>query len=200
MFGRRRRQEQPPADPTAPLRAWAAGLEPRWRTPVDRALASRDRFLTVFASAAPGPVRQRLESLLPVIDDAVQRVANTVGRAIDATRIAAGLNVDAATAELKDARRDLEAARRAGRDTAALEALVATLGERHRAIHAALNLADDAAGQLGELNVRLDTAVAHASTIVLRAHLDESDDLDRELDDVIVGLASLDEALRQLPG
>jgi hypothetical protein len=199
VFGRRRREE-PSADPAAALRAWAAALESRWRRPVERALASRDRFLTVLTSAPPGPTRQRLEQLLPVIEDAVQRVANTVGRAMDATRIAAGLNVEAATAELKDARRDLAAAERDGRDTAALEGLVATLAERHRAIHAALNLADDAGDQLDDLNIRLDTAVAHASTIVLRSHLDESDDVDRELDDVIAGLAALDDALRQLPG
>jgi hypothetical protein len=196
MFGRRGADEQPPPDP---WRAWADGLEPRWREPVLRALAARDRYLEVLARAPAGPTRARLEALLPVLDEAVQRIGSTVSRAMEAARIAASLDVDRASAELKDARRDLDAARRAGRDTAALEALVATLAERHRAINAALNLADDAGDQLGELNVRLDTAVAHASTIVLRSQLDQPDGLDRELDDVIVGLASLDEALRQLP-
>jgi hypothetical protein len=197
MWGRRRDEQAAPVDP---WRSWAGGLEPRWRQPVERALDARDRFLGIVAGAAPGPTRERLERLLPVIDDAVQRIGSTVSRAIEAQRIAATLDLDGATAELKRARRDLEGARRAGADTGALEGLVDTLAARHRAISGALNLADDAGAQLGELNIRLDTAVAHASTIVLRAHLDEPDDLDRELDDVITGLAALDDALRQLPG
>jgi hypothetical protein len=75
---------------------------------------------------------------------------------------------------------------------------VASLAERHRAVNEALNLADDAEARLDELNLRLDTMVAHASTIALRSTLEGPDDLDRELDDIVVGLAALDDALRTL--
>jgi hypothetical protein len=180
------------------LGAWAAALAPPWRGIVERALAARGRFLAVVAPIPPGPTRQRLEELAPAVEGAVQRIADSAWRAIRARELAATLDVAAATDELKEARRDLDVRRRAGGDTTAQERLVASLAERHRAVNEALNLADDAEARLEELNLRLDTMVAHASTIALRSTLEGPDDLDRELDDIVVGLAALDDALRTL--
>jgi hypothetical protein len=198
MFGRRD-SPPPPPDPFARLVAWAEGLDSPWAPAVRRALRARDTFLTLLTDTQPGPTRQQLESLLPTVDEAVQRVARTIERARSAASIVARLDVDAATAQLKQARRDLNATRDAGRDSGPQEQLVAALAARHDAMHAALNLVEDTAHRLEDLNVRLETAVAHASTIVLRARLEPPDDVARELDEVIVGLVALDAAFDELP-
>jgi len=73
------------------------------------------------------------------------------------------------------------------------------MSERHRAVHRALNLAEDGASQIDEWTVRLDTAVAHATAIALRAAQPGGlDELDRELHDVVEGLGALDQALEEL--
>ncbi len=188
-------------DPTAPdaLRAWADGLAPQWRRPVLAAIGSRDRFAAMVDQLAPGPTRDRLLELRPTIDASVQRIADTVYRSITATHLASGLDADQATQELKSARRDLEAVQRGGGDTSAAEARVAAMAERHRAVHRALNLAEDGASGIDEWTVKLDTAVAHATSIALRAGQPGGvDDLDRELHDVVDGLAALDGALEEL--
>lgn len=200
MFGRRdRATPPPPPDPFVRLAAWAESLEPQWAPAVRRALRARDTFLTVLAEAQPGPTRQQVELLLPTVDEAVQRVAGTVERARSAATVVARLDVGAATDQLKQARRDLDAARAGGRDTAAQQQLVDALASRHEAMHAALNLVEDTALRLDELNIRLETAVAHASTILLRARLEPPDDLGGELDQVIEGLIALDAAFDELP-
>jgi hypothetical protein len=187
-----------PAEPD-PLASWAAGLAPQWRTPVLAAVAARDRFAAVIEQVAPGPTRDRLSELRPTIDAAVQRVADAVYRAITAEGLASGLDPDLATQELKAARRDLEAVQRGGGDTTAAEARVQAMSERHRAVHRALNLAEDGASQIDEWTVRLDTAVAHATAIALRAAQPGGlDELDRELHDVVEGLGALDQALEEL--
>lgn len=175
--------------------AWAASLPPQWRAPVQDATGSRDRFLALLGQVPAGPTRSWLEGLLPTIDEAVRRVADSVWRAMNAQSMASGLQVERVTEELKAARRDLEVAERAGADSAAARARVDALAERHRAVHDALNVAEDAVGRLHELNVRLDTAVAKATTVVLRATTEATGDLEREFDEVIVGLTALDEAL-----
>ncbi len=181
------------------LRTWADGLTPRWRTPVLSAIASRDRFAAMVTQLAPGPTRDRLEGLRPTIDAAVQRIADTVYRSISAEHLAAGLDADQATQELKSARRDLESIERAGGDTTGAAARVAALSERHRAVHRALNLVEDGATGIDEWTVRLDTAVAHATAIALRATQPGGvDELDRELHEVVQGLAALDGALEEL--
>jgi hypothetical protein len=199
MFRRRQRADRS-AERSAEEQwaAWAAGLDSPWREIVQRALESQARYREILATVPDGPTRTRLVELQAVIDDAVQKVGDTVDRAIRARQVAATLDVERATDELKRARRDLEAMKGGGGDTSSQERLVETLATRHRAMHDAINLTDDAAGELRELNIRLETAVAHASTIVLRSQLDLPDELERELDEVIVGLATLDSSLRQL--
>jgi hypothetical protein len=175
--------------------AWTAGLDPRWQAPVRQAVASRARYLDLVAQTPPGPTRDWLEELRTTMDEAVQRVAEAVWRAIRASEISAGLGRDAVTVELKQARRDLDAARRAGADTTVVEQRLEAMVRRHRAVNDALNLAEDTMGGLEEMNIRLDTAVAQAATVVLRSSIDSRTALDRELDEVIAGLTAIDEAL-----
>jgi hypothetical protein len=196
--GDARGQAQPAPEPDA-FELWVRALEPRWQAPIRSATAARDRYTAMLGQVAPGPTRDRLAEFRPVLDQAVQRIADAVWRAINAKELAAGLDVRRATDELKSARRDLEAVRQAGGDTAAAEARVQSLAERHRAVNRAANLADDAGSQIDELGVRLDTAVAHATMVALRAGQDESvEQLDRELEDVVTGLGALDAALEEL--
>jgi len=196
-----RRRSSRPVDPAPPpsLESWVATLDPLWQAPVRRAMATRDQYLGVVGRIPPGPARDRLLAMSPSLDTAVQRVAQAAYRASTARSMTVGLDEPAATAELKAARRELDANRAAGRDVAALEARVDALAERHRAINDALNLADGAGVQLDDLNVRLETAVARAATIALRAS--DNDDLDRidaELGEVVGGLTALDDALGRL--
>ena len=182
------------------LRDWAARLAPRWQGPVLAAVAARERFATVVARTAAGPTHDRLAELLPTIDAAVQQVADATYRAVQAQELAQVLDPTTATDELKAARRDLDALRRGGADTAAAEAQVAALAERHRAVNRALNLAEDAATGIQQWTVRLDTAVANAATVALRASEPSAvEDLDRELRDVVEGLGALDRAFDELP-
>jgi hypothetical protein len=182
------------------LRAWAAGLAPRWQGPVLSAVSARERFTTVVSRVAPGPTHDRLAALLPTIDAAVQQVADATYRAVQAQELAQVLDPTTATDELKSARRDLDALRRGGADTTEAEARVAALADRHRAVNRALNLADDAASGIQRWTVRLDTAVANAATVALRASEPSAvDDLDRELRDVVDGLGALDRAFDDLP-
>jgi hypothetical protein len=162
---------------------------------VRRALGSRERFLLLVEQAPPGPTREWLDGLRPTVDEAVRRVAEAVWRAIRASEISAGLALDTATDELKRARRELAAAQRSGADTTTPEERVAAMAGRHRAVNDALNLAEDTMSGLEELNVRLDTAVAQAATVVLRSSVDTRAALDRELDEVIAGLTAIDDAL-----
>jgi hypothetical protein len=196
--GDARGPSQPASAPDA-FELWVAALAPRWQAPIRSAMASRDRYTAMLGQVAPGPTRERLEEFRPTLDRAVQRIADAVWRAINAKELAAGLDVRRATDELKAARRDLEVVRQAGGDVAAAEAKVQTLAERHRAVNRAANLAEDAGEQIDDLGVRLDTAVAHATMVALRAgHDDGVGQLDRELEDVVQGLGALDAALEEL--
>jgi hypothetical protein len=181
--------------PVDEFQVWVDGLEPRWQEPVRQALGSRERFLVLVGQASPGPTRDWLEGLRPTVDEAVRRVADAVWRAIRASEISAGLALDTATEELKQARRELAAAQRRGSDTATFQERVDAMARRHRAVNDALNLAEDTMHGLEELNVRLDTAVAQAATVVLRSSVDTRAALDRELDEVIAGLTAIDDAL-----
>lgn len=197
----RRSESHNPAEAPDQFALWVASLDPRWQPPVYEAMASRDRFVAIVSQVPPGPTRDRLDGLRPVLDQAVQRVAETVWRASNANNIAAGLDVEGATAQLKAARRELDTLRSSGADTTAVEARVQALAERHRAVNQAINLAEDAGATLSELNVRLDTAVARAATIVMRSSQDDGlDEISNELTDVVSGLTALDEALVELDG
>jgi hypothetical protein len=196
-----RRRSSRPVEPAAPpsLEQWVATLEPIWQAPVRRAMATRDQYRSVVERIPPGPARERLLGMQPSLDTAVERVAQAAYRASTAQAMTAALDPSGAAAELKAARRELEANRAAGRDVAGLEDRVEALAERHRAVNDALNVAEGAGTQLDDLNVRLETAVARAATIALRAS--DNDDLDRiarELGDVVGGLAALDDALGRL--
>jgi hypothetical protein len=182
------------------LRSWAAGLDRRWQGPVLGAIAARERFDAVVASVAPGPIQDRLRELLPTIDAAVQHVADATYRAAQAQSLAGVLDAGTAADELKAARRDLDALQRGGGDTAEAQARVAALAERHRAVNRALNLAEDAASGIERWTLRLDTAVANAAAVALRASEPSAvDDLDRELREVVDGLTALDRAFDDLP-
>lgn len=186
-------------DPADDFARWAAALEPQWRAPVQRAMVSRDRYLGIVAGLADGPTKQRLASLAPTMDQSVQKIADAVWRASNARSIADGLDADAATAELKQARRDLGAIRAGGGDTSAAQSRVDALAQRHRAINDALNLADDSGGAFDAMNVRLETAVAHAATVALRAgQAPIGSDPSPELDAFVGELSALDAALAEL--
>ncbi len=166
---------------------------------MQRAIASRDRYRGIVARLAEGPTKQRLTSLAPTMDLSVQKIADAVWRASNARSIADGFDVDASTAELKSARRDLAAVTAAGGDTTALQARVDALSQRHRAINDALNLAEDSGAAFEEMNLRLETAVAHAASVAMRAgQLPAGSGPVPELEAFVGELSALDAALAEL--
>lgn len=197
MLRRRTRDGDPESGGDAErFRQWLESLDPRWQAPVRSALESRDQYAGIVARTPTGPTRERLEGIADTIDTAVARVTDAAWRAANASVVASGLDVAGATEELKEARRRLDTAQRSGRDVGALEARVDALAERHRAMHDALNLAEDAEAGLQDANVRLETIVARAATVAMRSGGgDPLDQLETDLREVVDGLGALDDAL-----
>ena len=93
----------------------------------------------------------------------------------------------------------MDAAQHSGTDMGGLEDRVRILSERHRAIHDAINLSEDAGGRIDDLIARLETVVARSAAIVLRSGQGNDDVvvLDRDLHEVVVGLTALDDSMRE---
>jgi hypothetical protein len=161
-------------------------LPPRWVEPVAEALEARAGWAEVVTGLQPGPVRDRLAELAERLDDGVLAVWDTVVRAVEAERVASGLDVEEVTEEYKRAKRDPHT------DPALVEALRA----RFTAVQRILNAVDDAEAHLRLLDARLGAAVARGAEVALTARGD--DDLGRELDAVVTELGALRDSLQAL--
>ena len=187
MF-RRRRSEPAPA-PTGGVDL--AVLSPRWRAPVEEAIATRARFRELVARVPAGALRERLDALAERVDTGVLAAWATAERAQAAEHAMEILDPDRVSARFKDARRRLDQARGTAADTAALEQEVAALSDQHASVNRLLNGLDDAAERLRVLDLRLDTAVARAAELVLNpGDVAGFESLDRELADEVAGLAA----------
>lgn len=162
MLRRRRRAPAPAAPPD-----WG-NLEPRCRSAVEAAVASRAQFQALVAQTRPGAVRDRLAGLGDRIDAGVVAAQSIAERASAATRTLQGLDLERAQDRLKDARRRLAQARGSGADTAALAAEVDLVAEQHAALNQLANAIDESAERLRLLDLRLQAAVARAAQIALR--------------------------------
>jgi hypothetical protein len=154
--------------------------------PVVEAQQARARWQEVVTGVRPGPVRDRLLELAHRLDEGVLAVWDTVVRAVEAERVAQGLDVDEVTEEYK----------RAKRDPSADPALVEALRARFASVQRILNAIDDAEERLRLLDARLGAVVARGAEVALTARGDE--DIGRELDEVVVELGALRDSLHAL--
>jgi hypothetical protein len=181
-----RRRPRTPPDPLAFVDP--AAVPARFATAIAEAMHARRRFAGVVAELRPGPVRDRLATLGEQVDAGVLAVWETVQRAADMERVAAGLDAEDATADYKQAKRD----------PAADPALLAALRERFESVHRLLNAVDDVEASLRLLDARLGAAVARAAEVALAASDTAADGLGDELESVVSELGALRDSLRSL--
>ena len=182
MFRRRRREPEPAAQEADPVDL--AALGPRWRAPVEEAVAARTRFRALAQQAGGGPIADRLAILAESIDGGVLASYRTAARAQAAEAAIAELGPDRVNEALK-------AARRRGND-AEIELLMA----QHASVNRLLNSVDDAEDQLRMLDLRLDAAVARAAELVLRPT--DTAGAGAELDALVTELDALRQAMDTL--
>ena len=156
---RRRKSRTPRIDLTT--------LEPKWRRPVEEALAARQRFEGLVERLPGGPTRQRLEELRGRLDQGVVACWETATTAQAAAAALDTVEPDRVTARMKDLRYQLSAvpddSAEAGRLRAELDALSTQL--------ASISRVWDGLDEMGErlrlIELRLDGAVARAAELVL---------------------------------
>lgn len=154
LFGRDRTPD-PPAPPPDPLGVVdRRGVPPRLLPVVDRAVACAHHYRRLVAERPAGPVQDRMAALGGVVEAGVLAVYEVTQRAARLDATAATLDVEGATAALKDARRR-------GADPE----LVAVHRERFESVQRVLNARDEVDGRLEVLEARLEAAVARAAEL-----------------------------------
>jgi hypothetical protein len=181
-----RREPEPPVDPVAQVDPRA--VPRRFAGAVAEAVAARLRFRHVLEGLRPGPLRDRLDELSPKVDAGVLAVWETVQRAAEVERIAAGLDADGVLADYKRARRD----------TSTPPELMAALEERFESVQRLLNVVDDVDQRLQLLDARLGAAVARAAELAVVAADDPAVSLGEELDAVVSELGHLRDTMAAL--
>lgn len=180
MFRRRR--------PAGPLDEVQPGALPeRWASPVQQALAARERYGRLVATLRPGPLRERVVVLAERVDAGVLATWQTAQRATELESVLAAIDVADATAAHKAAKRDLEQARRAGAVPSGLEERAEALADRHTSVSRLQNALDDSGTQLAIVEARLEAAVARIAELALRPEASAaalSDDLDQVVDEL----------------
>jgi hypothetical protein len=183
-----RRRPPPPPDPLAAVDPQA--LPPAYRAPVVEARRTRTQFVELVARLDDGPLRTRLDELGRRVDAGVLAIWRTASQAAAIESVAATLDPERVTAELKQARRS-------GADQAVIDALQARFASTQRL----LNARDELGDKLPVLQARLGTAVARAAelTILSPAVVDgELVRLEGEVDALVVELDALSSAMNEL--
>ncbi len=185
VFRRRR-----PADPLDEVDPRVLG--PRWSGAVGRALGARRYVAELIERAPPGPVADRLHQIGSRVDAGVLAAWHTAQRADQLTLTLGGIDVGRATAEHKQAKRELQRATELGQVTPAMEERAEALAERHASVQRMLNSLDDADERLGVIDARLDAAVLRVAEISMRPDATaEVAALESELDAVVDELGAL---------
>lgn len=187
MLRRRRDRDRPGSPPIDELTG-------RWREPVVRAIAARDRYRAVVARAPEGPLRARLDDLSTQLDLGVEQAWRTAARAQETERTLAGIDLEDVGGRLKAARRRAAQLPEAAPERAQADAEVALLAEQFSSLNRVHNGLDATADELRRVELRLETALARAAELALGAHPEP----DAALDAVLSDLGALRAALEQL--
>jgi hypothetical protein len=183
-----RRRSSTPPDPLAGVDP--AAVPPGYRAPVADALRARAQFGELVAGLRAGPLQDRMRELGGRVDAGVLAVWRTASQAAEIDRVAATLDPDRVTSELKQARRSGAAAD-----------VVEALQQRFASTQRLLNSRDELRERLPVLEARLGTAVARAAELALTspaAAITEISGLEGELDRLVVELDALGAATTEL--
>jgi hypothetical protein len=181
-------RRRPPPDPLAAVDPEA--LPSAYRGPVVDARRARAQFGEIVAGLSDGPLRTRLAELGDRVDAGVLAIWRTASQAATIERVAATLDPDRVTAELKQARR-------AGADAS----IVDVLQERFASIQRLLNARDELRDRLPVLEARLATAVARTAELTLVAPAVADAEVTRltgEVDSLVLELDALYTATAEL--
>jgi hypothetical protein len=184
----RRRSSTPPPDPLAVVDP--AAVPPRYRPPVADALRVRAQFRELVGGLRDGPLQDRMRELGARVDAGVLAVWRTASQAADIDRVAATLDPDRVTSELKQARR-----------SGAPDDVVDALQQRFASTQRLLNSRDELRDRLPVLEARLGTAVARAAELALTspaAAISEIAALEGDLERLVVELDALGAATSEL--
>ena len=183
-----RRRSSTPPDPLAGIDP--AAVPPAYRPPVADALRARAQFGSLVGGLRDGPLQDRLRELGARVDAGVLAVWRTASQAAEIDRVAAALDPERVTAELKQARR-----------IGAGDDVVAALQDRFASTQRLLNSRDELRDRLPVLEARLGTAVARAAELALTSPASAATDiaaLEADLDAVVVELGALGAATTEL--
>ncbi|MDY7101087.1 MAG: hypothetical protein S0880_07855 [Actinomycetota bacterium] len=194
------RRREPDVDPSA--------LREPWRTSVQRAIDSRERFEQAVSRADDGPLTRRLQEIADRLDVGVReswRIASSGQTIEDARRY---VDVNAIAERLRGARDDVVRGRHSADAKRALEGTVASLEAQLHTVKRMDSVLADTDARLRLLDARLSEAATRAIELSVRAH-DPSDlaGLGEDVDVVVTDLESLrlaldetDQATGQFPG
>lgn len=183
-----RRRPTPPPDPLTEIDP--AAVAPVYGAPVSAALRARAQFGELVAGLRDGPLQQRMGELGARVDAGVLAVWRTANQAAGIDRVAATLDTERVTAELKQARR-----------SGATDDVVEALQARFASTQRLLNRRDELRQRLPVLEARLGTAVARAAELALTSPASASVEIDGlagELDRLVLELDALGAANAEL--
>ena len=183
---RRRRDRTPKIDLTA--------LEPKWRRPVEEALAARQRFDALVNRLPGGPNRQRLEELRGRLDQGVVACWETATTAQAAAAALDTVEPERVTARMKDVRRQMATASAGSAEADRLQEEVDALSTQLASISRVWDGLDEMAERLRLIELRLDGAVARAAELVLAPTAGQ---LLGQVEEDLTGAVDELEALRQ---
>ena len=159
------------------------------------ALAARQRYGELVAGVPDGPLRDRLTTMSQRVDAGVLAVWKTIEHAQRIDALTTSLDPERATAELKQARRDVDAGHG---DPAAL----ATLTERFASTQRLLTAREELDRRIPLLEARLATAVARAGELTLTSSASAAgaglDNLGGEMDALVLELQALQGGVDEL--
>lgn len=175
-----------------------AQLPVRWRGPVIEALDHRSNFRTFLDRIDPGPLRARVNEAAAGVDDGVLAVWGHARRGDLASQALSTNDPGLVRDQLKAAQRNLADAE-SDAERAAIADEVAVLAARHASLQRLWNTVDEIDEQLASAVNRIGAAVAQVMELSVVAATSPGDDgRSRALDDTILELRSLREALDEI--
>lgn len=135
----------------------------QWRPVLDELARARVELARVVGGARPGPLRDRLESVLAGTDQSIADVAEATRRAGEVSRLAEATDLEAVTADYKRAKRDVEQAARLGDVPPPVAEALDSLRRQHQSAQRLLNEVEDSdraeslAGEVRALRRAMDS-------------------------------------------
>ena len=174
-------------------------LPARWQAPVVAALDCRMKFHEFLGRIDPGPLRSRVDEAARGVDEGVLAVWALAQRGVLASHALANSDPQKATDDLKAAQRRLASAE-SDAERNDVEAEVAVLSARHSSLQRLWNTVDEVDEQLERAGDRLRTTVAQIMELAVTANTTRSAETIRAIDQTVLELRSLREALEEVQG